>query len=173
MEEKGEVVSCLWVLRRFFSDGEQFFLAGGVANVATHPAVRGRGFASQLLERGINVARKEELSFLVLVTDILSFYERFGFKDCKRWVSQVEPGEGKSIELAKPQTGEILGCYRAFYQKETVVDSGEKLHVSSRNATVEPLQRRFQNGKRDCILRKRRRGDWIFPKFYLPPADYF
>lgn len=121
MEEKGEVVSCLWVLRRFFSDGEQFFLAGGVANVVTHPAFRGRGFASQLLESVINVARKEELSFLVLVTDIPSFYERFGFKDCKKWVSQVEPGEGKSIELAKPQTGEILESYRTFYQKRRLL----------------------------------------------------
>ncbi|MCX7667524.1 MAG: GNAT family N-acetyltransferase [Atribacterota bacterium] len=117
VEEDGEIVSCLWILRRFFSDGERVLPGGGVANVATHPEFRGKGLASSLMERAIDAARSENLAFLVLVTEIPAFYERFGFRDCRKWMGWVEPeGEGEA-EIMRVRAGEILEHYGVFYHK--------------------------------------------------------
>lgn len=121
VEEGKEVVSCLWILRRFFSDGGKTMLGGGVANVATHSAFRGKGLASQLLEEVIGEAKREDFSFLVLVTEIPAFYERFGFRDYQKWVGQVEP-EGKGeAGLTRAKAGEILEQYEAFYRKRKLL----------------------------------------------------
>lgn len=120
-EDGKEVVSCLWILRRFFSDGEKTLLGGGVANVATHPAFRGKGLASQLLEEAIGAARREDFSFLILVTEIPAFYERFGFRNYQKWVGQVEPEGKERVELVRARAGEILEEYGAFYRKRRLL----------------------------------------------------
>lgn len=115
--EGNEVVSCLFILRRLFFDGERFLLGGGIANVATHPAFRGRGLASSLLQEAILQSKREGLSFLILVTEIPSFYGRFGFQDLGKFVADLKPEEGFRLTLARIQGGEILEAYEAFYRR--------------------------------------------------------
>ncbi|MEN3185269.1 MAG: GNAT family N-acetyltransferase [Atribacterota bacterium] len=120
-EEGREIVSCLWIMRRFFSDGEKTILGGGVANVATHPAFRGQGFASQLLEEALNQTKKEDFSFLTLVTEIPTFYGRFGFVECKKWIGRLEPEGGEGVVLTRAQIREILERYGGFYRKRRLL----------------------------------------------------
>jgi predicted N-acetyltransferase YhbS len=110
-----EVVSCLFLLRRLFSDGKRLLLGGGIANVATHPDFRGRGLASSLLQEAIAQAKKDGLSFLLLVTEIPAFYERFGFQDLGKFVARIEP-QDYGLSLSGVRGEEILSTYEAFYR---------------------------------------------------------
>ncbi|RKY99590.1 MAG: hypothetical protein DRQ10_05915 [Candidatus Hydrothermota bacterium] len=59
----------------------------GIGDVATSSEIRGRGFASKLMRKAVNVAQSEGYHISMLFTDINK--ERFGFKTVKRMFSKV------------------------------------------------------------------------------------
>lgn len=149
-----EVVSCLFILRRLFFDGERFLLGGGIANVATHPDFRGRGLASSLLQEAILQSKKEGLSFLILVTEIPSFYERFGFQDLGKFVAYLEPQEGFRLTLSRIEEGEILDAYEAFYRRMRLLVPFRNLGYLRGMRMWNRYSSHFREGKRVASFRQ-------------------
>ena len=151
--EEEEVVSCLFLLRRLFFDGERFLLGGGIANVATHPDFRGKGLASSLLEKAIAQSKKEGLSFLILVTEIPSFYERFGFQDLGKFVARIEP-QDSGLSLSKARGEEILDAYGAFYRRMKLLVPFRNLGYLRGMQVWNRYSFRFREGERVASFRK-------------------
>jgi GNAT superfamily N-acetyltransferase len=56
---------------------------GGIGGVKTHPAARGRGFASSAIRRALDFFRdRGDVDFVLLVCEpeLVAFYERFGWR---------------------------------------------------------------------------------------------
>lgn len=75
----GKIVSALQICRREVRIGNHALTMGGIANVATHPEYRGRGYASQLLSDSLMIMPTHSIDFSVLFTGIQPFYERAGW----------------------------------------------------------------------------------------------
>jgi len=148
-----EVVSCIFLLRRLFSDGERLLLGGGIANVATHPDFRGRGLASLLLQEAIAQAKKDGLSFLLLVTEIPAFYERFGFQDLGKFVARIEP-QGSGLSLSGVRGEEILSTYEAFYRSMGLLVPFRNLGYLRGLRVWNRYSSRFREGKTVASFRK-------------------
>ncbi|WP_427366347.1 GNAT family N-acetyltransferase [Candidatus Caldatribacterium saccharofermentans] len=149
-----EVVSCLFLLRRLFSDGERLLPGGGIANVATRPDFRGRGLASLLLQEAILQSKKEGLSFLVLVTEIPAFYERFGFQDLGKFVAYLTPQEGFTLALSRVKDEEILDAYEAFYRRMELLVPFRNLGYLRGLRVWNRYSSRFREGKKVASFRK-------------------
>jgi predicted N-acetyltransferase YhbS len=149
-----EVVSCLFILRRLFFDGERFLLGGGIANVATHPNFRERGLASSLLQEAIAQAKKEGLSFLLLVTEIPAFYKHFGFQDVGKFVAYLEPREGPALALLQIREEEILSAYEAFYRRIELLVPFRNLGYLRGLRVWNRYSSRFREGKRVASFRQ-------------------
>lgn len=148
-----EVVSCFFLLRRLFSDGERLLLGGGIANVATHPDFRGRGLASSLLQEAIAQAKKDGLSFLLLVTEIPAFYERFGFQDLGKFVARIEP-QDSGLSLSGVRGEEILSTYEAFYRSMGLLVPFRNLGYLRGLRVWNRYSSRFREGKTVASFRK-------------------
>jgi GNAT superfamily N-acetyltransferase len=75
----GRVVSNITLFELPLSFGCAKVPAGGIADVATNPAYRGQGSASELLRRAHETMRNRDLPLAVLGTGIHRFYERIGY----------------------------------------------------------------------------------------------
>ncbi|GAA0361219.1 GNAT family N-acetyltransferase [Bacillus horti] len=67
---------------------------GRIARMSVKKEFRGKGIASQMLERLINTAKQREIEELVLETnlewvDAVRFYQKHGFKEYERDVTQI------------------------------------------------------------------------------------
>jgi hypothetical protein len=82
--EQGELVSYIGVyLRDGLCDGRQIRI-GGVGNVKTHPAARGRGLASLGIRRAVEFfGQQPNVAFALLVCEprLLGFYSRLGWRE--------------------------------------------------------------------------------------------
>ncbi len=61
---------------------------GVIMRVAVHPEAQGRGIASQLMQKALNILRERnvtcvELDVEITKTDVKRLYEKFGFKTLK------------------------------------------------------------------------------------------
>ena len=86
-DEDHQLVSHVGALTRLgLCDGEQI-LIGGIGGVMTHPAQRRKGYAAAGVRRATDFLRQElevDISLLVCGTDLLCFYQRFGFSAFSR-----------------------------------------------------------------------------------------
>lgn len=78
-EVDGRLVSAVHIVKRTVSCGDFRLTMGGVANVATLPDYRGRGYNTELLRRAIQVMEADAMDFSALGTGIHAYYERLGF----------------------------------------------------------------------------------------------
>ena len=83
-EIEGQIVSAVHICRRVVACGDLKLTMGGIANVATAPAFRGRGYGTACLRRAIAVMEADALDFSLLFTGINPFYAREGFVDWLR-----------------------------------------------------------------------------------------
>lgn len=104
----GRVVSNITLFEFPLSFGRVRIKAGGIADVATNPAYRGQGSASELLRRAHAVMRARGLPLAILGTDIHPFYERIGYITWEmnglRFLNLAAPGKAPSarpIDLAR------------------------------------------------------------------------
>lgn len=88
-----EIASALAIRRFDWRDGSETFRGAMIGAVYTHPARRGKGFASHLLKMAETRLRAEKADFGVLWTGQPSFYARLGWvsADCGL-LGEVEPG---------------------------------------------------------------------------------
>jgi len=98
--EDGRVLSTVQIFSRQIRIGQGWVRCGGVGNVATLPAARGRGFASRVMQDVLDALRSRGYPVSVLFTSIHPFYARFGYRKVPmpRWRFQT----GK---LPKPAVG--------------------------------------------------------------------
>lgn len=93
-EEKGQIACDLH--RRPYTlniRGERFDV-DYIVGVATHPAARGRGFASDLLRGEFHMAAKEGKPFVILMPSAASYYLPMGFGFyCHQWERKASPEE--------------------------------------------------------------------------------
>ncbi len=83
-ESDGRLVSAVHICKRVVACGEFSLTMGGIANVATLPEYRGRGYNSACLKNAIEVMEADAMDFALLFTGINAYYRRFGFEDLPR-----------------------------------------------------------------------------------------
>jgi GNAT superfamily N-acetyltransferase len=74
----------LWPRQLRHSNEEKSYCIGLVGNVATHPDHRGQGHMKALLSYLAEIAPSQNLHALVLWSDMLGFYQNFGFRSIGR-----------------------------------------------------------------------------------------
>lgn len=83
-EIDGRLVSAVHICRRVVACGDLQLTMGGIANVATDPEFRGKGYSSACLRQAIAVMEADVMDFSLLFTGINGFYAREGFVDWPR-----------------------------------------------------------------------------------------
>lgn len=79
-EVDGRLVSAVQIVRRAVRLNGQAVPMAGIANVATLPEYRGRGFSTQLMRDAQRVMDAEDFLFGLLFTGIHDFYARLGWE---------------------------------------------------------------------------------------------
>jgi len=80
---EGRVYAMLHILERVLKlEPEHEWPIGYIHGIATHPDMRGRGLAGELVERALSELHLRQIPLAALIPyddDIIPFYERFGF----------------------------------------------------------------------------------------------
>lgn len=126
----GRIVSALQICRRDVRVGHNTLTMGGIANVATHPEYRGRGYASQLLLDSLMTMAKYSIDFSILFTGIHQFYERAGWcpVPMKRFTGELrqdlptEESSHYSFRTAdwKYEVFKLLPVYQEFNERRAL-----------------------------------------------------
>ncbi len=74
----GQIVGGLGVIENDFHDRKD--LAPNICAVYTEEAYRGKGIAGQLLDMAVEDMKNKGITPLYLVTDLVGFYERYGWE---------------------------------------------------------------------------------------------
>lgn len=83
----GRLVSAVHICKRTVACGDFRLTMGGIANVATLPEYRGKGYNTLCLERAIAVMEADAMDFSLLGTGINGYYARLGYATLpRRWV---------------------------------------------------------------------------------------
>lgn len=92
----GRIVSAVQICRRPMRMGSRELTFGGIANVATLPEYRKRGYSGELLARCVRVMDEERFDFSALGTGIHSHYERHG------WFRVPVPSSLLAFDVERP-----------------------------------------------------------------------
>ncbi len=86
----GKIVSAVQICKRIVACGDARLTMGGIANVATLPEYRGRGYNTQCLQSAIAIMEADAMDFSLLFTGIHEYYARHGFETLEQaWLSGV------------------------------------------------------------------------------------
>ncbi|MCS7300893.1 MAG: GNAT family N-acetyltransferase [Fimbriimonadales bacterium] len=120
-EVDGRLAAAVQLVRRpvRLANGHTLWMAG-VANVATLPDYRGRGYASQLLQDLQRVMDAEDFAFGLLFTGIHDFYGRLGWERLPLPLYEATPTPvdiaGWRFRVAEPdELTHLQRWYAAFY----------------------------------------------------------
>lgn len=80
VEQDGQLVSSVHVYRRELHMAGSLVSCGGVGDVATHPAYRGRGYSSALLRAAVEHMRAEGCAVSLVFTHRSDHYARHGWR---------------------------------------------------------------------------------------------
>ncbi len=80
---------------------------GGIGSVGTHPEERGKGYATALMNHGLELMANEGMKGSLLFTRINSFYEDLGWKTLRQF-DQLIPVEGLKKFKTMPARCRIL-----------------------------------------------------------------
>ena len=116
----GKIVSAVHVCKRTVACGEFRLTMGGIANVATLPEYRGRGYNTRCLQSAIAVMEADAMDFSLLFTGIDDYYRRQGYETLSvpRVYGRIRPGigsGGNSPYGVRAATAEDLPAIRACY----------------------------------------------------------
>ena len=75
----GQIVSAVQIVKRTVACGEYQLTMGGIANVATLPEFRGKGYNKLCLEHAIGIMEADAMDFSLLYTGIPDYYAKFGY----------------------------------------------------------------------------------------------
>lgn len=80
IEQDGRLVSAVHIVKRTVSCGDLILTMGGIANVATLPEYRGRGYNTACLRQAVAVMEADAIDLSLLFTGIHPHYERIGWE---------------------------------------------------------------------------------------------
>jgi len=90
----GKIVSAVQICKRIVACGDHLLTMGGIANVATLPEYRGKGYNTQCLRSAIAVMEADAMDFSLLFTGIHPYYERQDFETLEKlWLSGTVRGD--------------------------------------------------------------------------------
>jgi predicted N-acetyltransferase YhbS len=97
---------------------------GGIGNVATLPAQRGKGYAGMVMQDALNYIKSKKLRIALLSTTINSYYEKFGFTTIMRHCVSIDlPGMQKHPEVRAfdqyRDLNAVMGLYEKYNNKGT------------------------------------------------------
>jgi len=176
IKNKNQTIATLWFLPRLFLEKERMVLSAGIANVATDPAFRGQGLASQLVEKALKEAEAQNVEFLILVTAIPAYYQRWGFQEIGKYEMIIEPSSTGKYQITYQNIPyeNILDTYKLFYQ-------GFQMKVPFRNLVYMKGMEKW-NQWSAMFNYKGKKADWFLLKdeasrsliFYgLDKGEYF
>jgi len=88
--EDNEILSTVRVFHRnIYFNGEEVSM-GGIGEVCTKPAYRGRGLSTKLLEAAIHLMEERKIKISMLSTGLYSFYARLGWKEITLYEKTVD-----------------------------------------------------------------------------------
>ena len=119
--ENGQILSSVQIFAREIRFHDAWVPCGGVGNVATHPAARGRGYASLVMQDVLQTLRDREFSLSVLFTGIFSFYARFGYRvlPLEHWDFTRNAGGQDGIRVRSARD-EDLAVIRNLHSRDAV-----------------------------------------------------
>lgn len=79
-KEDGKLVSAVHICKRTVPCGDYRLTMGGIANVATLPDHRGKGYNTQCLQKAVEVMEADAMDFSLLFTGINGYYARLGYE---------------------------------------------------------------------------------------------
>ncbi len=115
----GKLVSAVQTVKRTVACGDFRLTMGGIANVATLPEYRGKGYNQELLKRAIEVMEADAMDFSMLGTGINTYYAKLGYSTLECPVlegdikTQIAPSN--SDYTIREATGDDLPAIRAVY----------------------------------------------------------
>ncbi|MCH8273899.1 MAG: GNAT family N-acetyltransferase [Armatimonadetes bacterium] len=108
--EDGRMVGCLTTVPLEFGDGQ----AAGIAGVAIHSGLRGRGLGGELLKEVLKEAAAAGEPRALLFAHETRLYEKQGFRQLDRVVSQPLPGGEGSVRREVLSEAEVRTTYDAW-----------------------------------------------------------
>jgi hypothetical protein len=115
----GKIVSAVHICKRTVACGELQLTMGGIANVATLPDYRGRGYNTRCLQSAVAVMEADAMDFSLLFTGINDYYSRQGYDTLPRhWTSgTVRPDfiAPPSEFTVRPATADDLPAIQECY----------------------------------------------------------
>ena len=91
----GKIVSSVQVFPRTIYVQNEKIKIGGIGNVASLPAERGKGYAGLLIKDSLDYIIKKEFALSMLTTSINPYYEKFGFQTILRTIADINCSGGK------------------------------------------------------------------------------
>jgi len=115
----GKIVSSVQVFPRTIYVQKERIKIGGIGNVATLPAERGKGYAGLLIKDSLDYIIKKGFVLSMLTTSINPYYEKFGFQTILRTIAAINCNEGKNHkEISKFDKNndlkDIINIYSGF-----------------------------------------------------------
>jgi len=122
LHSSDKIASCLQIFPKPIRIGSASVTIAGVGNVATHPEYRGRGYATRLLERAVELMKDRGYGLSILFTKIHGFYQRLGWGvACPRYKYVIPAAEGRHRDpsefqvepLKQDDLNDIMHIYEA------------------------------------------------------------
>ena len=115
----GKIVSSVQVFPRTIYVQKERIKIGGIGNVASLPAERGKGYAGLLIKDSLDYIIKKGFALSMLTTSINPYYEKFGFQTILRTIAAINCNEGKNHkEISKFDKNndlkDIINIYSGF-----------------------------------------------------------
>ena len=118
---EGRIVSAVHICKRTVACGDFRLTMGGIANVATLPDQRGKGYNTACLQQAIGIMEADSMDFSLLFTGITGYYAREGYAPLSmRNVSgRVSPGAMSSPSAYKTRGAQAddLPAIQAIYNR--------------------------------------------------------
>ena len=113
-----KILSSVQVFRRTMYVKGKKLTFGGIGNVATLPAQRGKGYAGMVLQNALNYIKGKKLRMALLSTTINGYYEKFGFTTIKRHLVSIDlPEMQKHPEVRAFDQRRDLNAVMSLYKK--------------------------------------------------------
>ncbi|MFI5314649.1 MAG: GNAT family N-acetyltransferase [Myxococcota bacterium] len=122
--EGGAPVACVQIFDKTIRLRGAAVRLGGIGSVATHSSQRGRGLASELLERAIERMRARDMWLsLLFAAPVAPLYERLRWQRLPAPLLRLTPAAGASVPSAEPGRAfrlddlwQVTALYEAYCQ---------------------------------------------------------
>ena len=123
-----KIVSAVQICKRVVACGDASLTMGGIANVATLPEYRGRGYNTECLKSAIGIMEADAMDFSLLFTGIHEYYAKHGFETVAQTLLagriRKDFTRRETRYIVRPATAAdlsgIQACYNAYNQHRPI-----------------------------------------------------